>query len=349
MHFTPDRCTIIKEAPYAVFKSPLSYSIFNVSSNYENDTDSNKSVSTDGQHEPESSVIKLHRKSPKVEQRCSPGDQPRQDTLYSPRTKGKGCKRPRKPSTEARFHMPPSSTTPSMKMGLTHYSKSSPSIPNQKRVGKKKGTVKGLLAYPTQGSSQVSTNLYKQTMSATKSSSPLTKRPLVHHSPTTIAAVAKTMDSDQNLLKPCCGSGIPLRGDTLQGHCISCPEQNITVTSSVIINRPPLKVITAWALNTTPNQDSMTRLWNTAASATSVTAKRRTVSIYKYGERQNEMDPHILRNKTGQGPIAETTTQRTPAERGRTGNNALHDMTGENMQLTQSLLLGSFALQHNIL
>ncbi|KAI3371899.1 hypothetical protein L3Q82_006778 [Scortum barcoo] len=84
------KCKVAKEAPYAVFKSPLPYNTSNVTSRYEDSTVSNKLTSSEGQHVTQSPTVSPHRKSHKSESRCSTRDPPRGDTFYHRRTKGNG-------------------------------------------------------------------------------------------------------------------------------------------------------------------------------------------------------------------------------------------------------------------
>lgn len=346
--FTLYRCKVAKEAPYAVFKSPLSYNTSDVTSRYGDNTDSDKLTSSEGQHVTKSPAISPHRNSNKSEHRCSTRDPPRGDTFYRRRTKGKGCKRHRKMHTVAPSQMPPisraHSTTASMKTGFLNASKSNTMMSNKKRVGKKKSTRKGLSAYPTQRSQvppQGTTNSYPQTTPTAHSSPSLTQKTALQlHSPTAITAVTKTTKSRRKALKQsrCCGFRMPLRGDTFQPHC-KCDRKTAsrmtTVTPSTTTCGSPIKVTTFETLRLkktaeTPRQDILKRLWRTATSATPVTAKLKTAaSNQKDGKPQKQMDSHLLRDNTSQEPVDRTQAPNAHAERGLKRNIALHNMTGE--------------------
>ncbi|XP_045890969.1 group 3 secretory phospholipase A2-like [Micropterus dolomieu] len=71
-------CKVAKEAPYAIFKSPLLYNTSDVARKYGDNADSNNLTSSEGQH------------VTKSKQRCNSRDPPRGDTFYRRRTMGKG-------------------------------------------------------------------------------------------------------------------------------------------------------------------------------------------------------------------------------------------------------------------
>ncbi|XP_042277510.1 group 3 secretory phospholipase A2-like [Thunnus maccoyii] len=329
-------CKVAKEAPYAVFKNPLPYDTTHVTSEYGDNTDSNMSTSSKRQHVTESPEIILHRKSPKGEHRCKSRDPPRGDTFYRRRTKGKGCNRRQKLSP-----VPPSqradTTTPSMKAGLMNTSKSSTLVLNKKRIVKKKRTRKGLSPYCTQKTqflSQATINSPRQTTSTTQSTLALTQRPaLRQHLPTPITAAAKTMKRHKKTPKKscCCGSRMHAKGDIFRPHCKHCQEQKTTVRPSTATNGLTVKV-TLSKTTESPKQDTLKGLWTTATSATSVTTKLKTAtSFHKDGK-----DSHLLWTNTRQEPVGKTIAQSIHAQRNMRENNALHNMT-DNQLLCESL------------
>lgn len=336
------RCKVVQKAPYGVFQKPLPFNASDVPSKYGDYTD-------EGQNVTESSVMK----GPKSKHRCSSRDPPSNDTFYLRRTKGRGCKRHRKlytktPSTTSRAH----TTAPSMTTGHLNATKSSTLTPNKKRGGKKNSTKKGLSAYSTPRSQvppHVTTNAYHRTTSTTQSTPSLTQTPALQL-PTTITAV-KTSKSRKKKGR-CCGNRKPPRGDTFQPHCKNCHEQNMTsnmttVTPSTTTYGLPIKVATSRSLmlkktTETPKQDTLKRLWSTATSAISVTTKLKKAASIHNGKLQKHMKTPLLQNNTShntsQDPVG------THAERGLKQNTALHNLTGECMQLLDpSPLLGPFA------
>nr|XP_020446196.1 group 3 secretory phospholipase A2-like isoform X2 [Monopterus albus] len=321
-------CKTAKKAPYAIFKSPLPYNTSDASRKYEENTDSNKSTSEE-QHVTE-------RKSPKSERRCSSRDPPRGDSFHRG-TKGKGCKRPQKLSTLAPSQISTTSkthtTTLSMKTGLLNPSKNSTLMTNKKRVGKKKSSRKGLLAYTT--GSQVP----PQVTSTTKT----TQMPALHlHLPTAITAVTKAMKSHKIVPKPsrCCRSRTPVRGDPFWPHCKNCLQEvttshMTTVKPAITINGLPIKATTLRALQLkettepqTPKQDSVKRLWNTVTFSTPITTKlKRSGPLRKNGKPQKQLDSHLLQDNTSQDPMGSTIAQNTHAKKNLKQSNALHNMT----------------------
>lgn len=189
--FTLCRCKRAKEAPYAIFKSPLPYITSNVTRQY---GDSNKLTSSEGKHVTESPVIRdPNGKSPKSERRCSSRDPPRGDTFYRRRKKGKGCKRHRKRYKVAPSQMPPVSrahtTAPSMETGLLSASKSGALMATKKTAGKKKSTRKRGRVPP-----RLTTNSYPQTTSTTQCTPSLKQEPALQlHLPTAIAVTTREM------------------------------------------------------------------------------------------------------------------------------------------------------------
>ncbi|GLD66785.1 group 3 secretory phospholipase A2-like protein [Lates japonicus] len=338
-------CKVSKEAPYAIFQTPLPYTTSNVTSKYGDNTDSNKLTSSEGHHVTERPAISPLRKSPKSERRCGFRDPPRGDTFFRKRMKGKRCKTHKKLSTVAPSLMPlvsrAHSTTPPMKMGRLKASKSRAIKSNKKGIGKKKSTRRGLSPHPTQRSQispQVTANSYLQTLSTTQSSSSLTQRQKPQSNlPTAIAAVTKTIKSHKKVPKRsrCCGSRMPVRGDAFWPHCKSCLEQETTshmatVTAAATTNRPSIKVTNGRLKMTTKTskQDTLKILGNTATFATPIAVKiKTTASLHKDAKPQKRTDSHLLENNANQEPRGNTIAQSTHVGRGSKQNKALHNMT----------------------
>ncbi|XP_076586675.1 uncharacterized protein LOC143320703 [Chaetodon auriga] len=334
-------CKAVKEAPYAVFRSPLPYNTTDVTSKY---GDNNNSASSEWQHVTESPAI--NTKSPRSEHRCSSQNPPRGDTFYHRRTKGKGCKRYRKLYTVAPSQVPSVSrahnTTSSMVTSRLHASKSSTLMSNKERAGKNKSNRKGLSAHPTQRNqvpSQVTTNSYPQTTSTTQGVPSTTQRTALQlHLPTAVTAVSETTKSDKRDPKQsrCCGVGMLLRGDGFQPHCKRCLEQKTTshmttVTPSTAAYGLPIRVTSLEIKQSTetPKRDA----WSKATSAAPPTAEPKTAaSIHKDGKRQKQMFSYLPWNNTSQKAIGRTKAPNTHAERGLKLNIALHNMTDNQLR-----------------
>lgn len=355
--FTLLRCKVAKEAPYAIFKSPLLYNTSDVARKYGDNADSNNLTSSEGKH------------VTKSKQRCNSREPPRGDTFYRRRTMGKGCKRHQKFNTVAPSQMPPISRAPttivSMKKALINASNSKALMSNKKRTGKEKSTKKGLLAYLTQQSQfppQVTANSYPQTTSATTSAPSLTLKPALQlHLPRAITEATKTHKKVSKLSR-CCGLGIPLKGDTSQPHCKSCLEQKTkshkaTVTPSTTTYGLQIEVSTLETLQPkktteTPKEDTLKTLQSTASSATLVTTKLKTAaSIHKDDKPLKQVDSHLLWNYKSQEPMGATQAQNTETKRGLKQNIALHNMTGEYRKFSESCISSAAArktsLQNN--
>ncbi|XP_026176873.1 group 3 secretory phospholipase A2-like [Mastacembelus armatus] len=338
-------CKITKEAPYAVFKSPLPYNTSDDTSKYGENADSNNSTS-DAQNVTESPAINPHRKSPKCECRCSSKEAPRGDTFHHRMKKGKGCKKHRKLSTVAPSQMSTVSrtntTAPSVTTGLLSPSKSATVKTNQKKAGKKMRTRKGPLAYPARSHvpPQVTTDSYLQTPLTTKSTLSLKQKPTLQlHLPTNITAANKTMKRRKKVSKQshCCGSRVPVRGDNFQPLCKTCLEQDIahmiTVSPVITENGSATKATTLktmWLNKTTITlkQGTLETLWNTTTSAPIISKLKTAASIHKDGKPQKQRDSHLLQDNTSQNPVGGTIAQSTNVEKSLRQNNALRNMTG---------------------
>ena len=329
--FTVYRCKKASKAPYAVFKNPLPYNSTNASSKYEDNTnDSNKLDRTEGQNGTESPAVGQYTKSPKSEHNCGSEDPPRGDSLKGRMRKGKGCRRHRKLSTVAPSQIPSVSrahkTSPSVDTSLLRAPKKSTLLPSKKRGGKK-NIRKGQKAPPPE-----TTSIYPRT-------TPTTQKP------TADTAMNKTTKSREILTtqSPCCGFRTPLRGDTFQPHCKTCQKQKTTthtatVPPSTTTHRLPVTVTTRSTAS--PERDT----WSTTTSATPATTKLKRAVSTEVGTPERQMDSHLLWNNTNQEPMRGTEAPNTHSVRGLKLNSALHNLTGECMQLlTPWHLLGHFA------
>lgn len=319
--FTVYRCKKASEAPYAVFKNPLPYNSTNASSKYEDDSnDSNTLDRTEGQNVTESPAIGQHTKSPKSEHNCSSKDPPRGDTLKGRRRKGKGCKRHRKLSRVAPSQMPSISRahkiTPSMDTSLSRAPNNSTLMPDKKRAGKKKNTRKGQKTPPHE-----TTNAYPQTTSTTQK-------------PTAATAMNKTTKSRKILptQSPCCGFRTPLRGDTFQPHCKTCQKQKTTTHTATV---PPSTTTHGFPVTVTTHSTASPKrdTWSMATSATPATTKLKRAASTEVGRPERQMDSHLLWNNTNQEPMRGTKAPNRHSVRGLKLNSALHNLTGECMQL----------------
>nr|XP_046242936.1 group 3 secretory phospholipase A2-like [Scatophagus argus] len=317
-----------KEAPYAVFKSPLPYNSSDITSKYEHKADSNKLSNTEGQHVTESPPISPHTKSPTSKNKCRSEDPLRGGTLHRRKQKGEGCKKHRKLHSAEPSQIPSTSrarnNTPSVVTSLSRASKSSTLMSNKKRAGKKKSR-KGLLAHPTQRSQvppQTTANFYPQTTP-----------PTPPHVLTAITAVTSTTQSSKKVPKHtrCCGFRTLLRGDTFLPHCKNCPAQNTTshgtdVTPSTATYGSPSKATTLETprldkTRATPRQDTQT----TADSAVSASTKLMTEAPIHEGRRpQTQMVSHLPWITMQQEPVGRTKAPVTQSERGL---KLLHNLT----------------------
>lgn len=352
--FTLHRCKVAKDAPYAVFQSPLPFN-----STVDN-ADSDKSTSSEGQHVTKGPVIIQHTKSPKSKHSCSSKDPTREDTFYHRRKKEKKCKihwklhkvTPSQTPSISRTH----TSTPSMETSPLPASKSST---NRKIAGRKKSTGKGLLAYSTKRShvpSQVTTISYPLATSTTQGTPSVTQEPSLQlHSPTAITAVRETTKSHKKRPKQshCCGFKIPLRGDTFQPRCKSCPERNTTshmktapyksTTNQLLVKVTKLETL---HLKNTPEQI----LWSTATSATQATSQLKSAtSIHKVGKPQKQMDSHLLWKNTSRELLGRSKAPNTDAQKGLKLNIALHNMTGEHAAVNLITSAGAFLQRKRLL
>ncbi|XP_076010124.1 uncharacterized protein LOC143003393 [Genypterus blacodes] len=327
-------CKVAKEAPYAIFKNSLPYNSSVTTSNSGENT--HNSSTSKGQHVTEKPLVSPSGKLPKGESRCVSKDKPRGDAFLRKRTKGKGCKRRRKPSTITSTQMPSVSMTnttlPSILMpawtiqknmsvtldqttALSNVSKSNGSI--SERLGKNKGTRKNQLAYSTrrkQDPSQITTMSDLQTASTTQS------MPSSTQAPTAVTTVKKTAKSRKDFQKqrPRCGSMMSVRGDTFQPRHENCPEhatsRSATVAPSTIRNAVNATTAQTHRISKTtdlPRRQTMKTLWNTSTTAVSIVSTQKTAlltqaaaPLHHDGEPQKHGNPFVLRNNSSQ-PITE--------------------------------------------
>lgn len=213
-------------------------------------------------HVTKSPVIHPQRKSTKSKHRCPSRDPPKGDTFHRTRTKGRGCKRHPAPP-----QMPPRSrsdvTAPSMRTGALNDSKDHTLIPNKTRAGKKRGH-----------SPQQETNSASLIPSTT---SLLTQRPKPK-----LHSTAKTRNHHKKVKKKshCCGSSMPVRGDTFQPHCKSCLEE-ATASHMATTSTHGIPIPKTTETSFTPNV-------------------RITASPPKDGKQQKEVQSSALHSTTGE-------------------------------------------------
>ncbi|KAM4577688.1 uncharacterized protein PAE49_007400 [Odontesthes bonariensis] len=322
-------CKVAKEAPYAVFKSPLPYNNSDGTSKYA-ETDRN-SLSRERQNLTKSAMNNPQRKSSNPESKCLK-DPPRGDTFHRKRTKGRGCKKHQKLSGAATTQVPNLSrdhaTTLSMKMG---YSKSRILMSNKKTAGKRKSIRKGLSGLEQRGHVPISVTTNNQSTSTTPSSiPPLTQGLKLQPDPTTaFRRVTKTSKSKKKVPKQshCCGSSMPLRGDTFQLHCKRCLKPEAASYTTVTPARTATSGLSTkqrrrHPKKTTerPNQDTSATLWGTVTfSAPVITKLRTTTSLPQW-------------NNTSQGHFGPTIAQSIHAEKSLKPNSALQHITDNQLQ-----------------
>ncbi|XP_072243163.1 uncharacterized protein [Leuresthes tenuis] len=323
-------CKVAKEAPYAVFQSPLPYNNSDGISKYA-DIDSNN-LSREKQNLTKSAMASPQRKLSNPESRCLK-DPPRGDTFHRKRTKGRGCKKHQKLSGAATTQVPNllrgHATTLPMKMG---YSKSRILMSNKKTAGKRKSIGKGLSGLEQSGHVPISvpTNSDLQSTSTTPSSiPPLTLGLKLQPDPTT-AFRRGTKTSKRNKKVPkqshCCGSSMLLRGDTYCKHCQKPEAASYTTVT-------PAKTATS-GLSTKqrrqhpkktterPNQD--TQATPVTFSAPVITKLRTTTALPEDGKPQW--------NNTSQGHFGPTIAQCIHAEKSLKQNRALQNITDNQLQ-----------------
>ena len=332
--FTLYRCKVAKEAPYAVFQSPLPYNNSDDTSKYA-DIESNN-LSRERQNLTKSAMANPQRKLSNPESRCLK-DPPRGDTFHRKRTKGRGCKKHQKLSGAATTQVPNLSrghaTTLPMKMG---YSKSRILMSNKKTAGKRKSIRKGLSGLEQRGHvpKSVPTNSDLQSTSTTPSSiPPLTQGLKLQTDPTTaFRRGTKTSKRKKKVPKQshCCGSSMPLRGDT---HCKRCLKPEAASYTTVT----PAKTATSGLLTkqrrrhpkkTTerPNQDTPVTFWAAVTFSAPVIIKLRTTTAFPE-------DGKLQWNNTSQGHFGPTMAQSIHVEKSLKQNSALQNITGESMYL----------------
>ncbi|XP_006805971.1 group 3 secretory phospholipase A2-like [Neolamprologus brichardi] len=318
-------CKVAKEAPYAVFKSPLPYNTSDAEQKYA-DTDTNKLPSNEEQHVTQSPP---RRKSSKTQHHCRFRDPPRGDTFHRRRTKARGCRRRHKPHGAALSQLPPTSkahaTASSVETGLLKISKSS----LQSKESEKSQHIKvGLSDYSTlrrRDSPQLSSNSDLQ--SSSTAPSPLTQMP-EHQPHQTTAAVTKTNKSHKDVIKKngCCGHRKRVRGDAFQSGCESCLERETKSHMKTTTDRLPIKVTTLGVKKTTNTLTSNTLI--TATFATPIAAKLKTAaSLNKDDEPQKQVHSYLLMNNSNQGLTGSATAQSTHTERSLKQSKMLHKIT----------------------
>lgn len=329
------RCKVAKEAPYAVFKSPLPYNTSDAEQKYA-DTDTNKLPSNKEQHVTQSPPC---RKSSKTQHQCRFRDPPRGDTFHRRRTKARGCRRCHKPHGAAPSQLPPTSkahaTASSVETGLLKIYKSS----LQSKESEKSQHIKvGLPDYSTlrrRDSPQLSSNSDLQSSSTAPST--LTQMPELQPHQTT-AAVTKTNKSHKDVIKRngCCGHRKRVRGDAFQSGCESCLERETKSHMKTTTDRLPIKVTTLGVEKTTNTLTSNTLI--TATFATPIAAKLKTAApLNKDDEPQKQVHSYLLMNNSNQGLTGSTTAQSTHTERSLKQSKMLHKITGECVQLLTGL------------
>lgn len=157
------RCKVTKEAPYAIFKRPLSYNASHTSK-YDEKTDGSKPAVSERHHVTEIKEANPPRKTPKIDHKCVSKDPPRGDTFF--RKKTKGCKRGnRKLSTIA----------PLLNITVSSFKTSLSSETKEKGYFTKTSLRKGLFAHTTVHP-VITTDSYLKATSTTQTTALLSER-----------------------------------------------------------------------------------------------------------------------------------------------------------------------------
>ncbi|MEQ2202744.1 hypothetical protein XENOCAPTIV_014301, partial [Xenoophorus captivus] len=292
-------CKKAREAPYAIFKSPLPYNSSDVAGKYDNN---NLTISKE-QHLFERPVSNPEGKASESKHRCRLRDPPGGDTFHSRRTKGSECKRHTKLSGEGPSQMP--------RISMKMYSKT------LKRHGKKKirgKDVPGLAqkidippTIPTTTSVQISSTAIPSSIPA------LTQRLILEKDLTKVKGVIKQAKSKHKATyqSKCCESNMAVSKDIVRLHCKSCLKPTVQKTqtktykdgSPVNLKRMRLKNKTG-----IPNQEPLATIWSAATFATPITREQKmTASFHKKGNPQKQLDFHLLWKQAGQQPLGHTT------------------------------------------
>lgn len=192
---------------------------------------------------------------------------------------------------------------------------------NRSRGGKNKSIRRGFLDYTTQNRGDLP-QVLNTLATAPPSVPPSTQKPKLQPHPTTaVTGETKSTKSKKKVPKQtrCCGSRMPVEGDTFKPRCKSCLK-NITRTAE---------------------QNTLETAGSTATLATTVTTKQRTsASLLEDGKTDKRVYSSLLWNTTSQEHIGSTIAQIIHAERGLKKSRAMHNVTGGCLLLlTLSLLL----------
>ncbi|KAM9743661.1 uncharacterized protein ACNS7B_011100 [Menidia menidia] len=323
-------CKVAKEAPYAVFKSPLPYNNSDGSSNY-SDSDRNDLRSSQRQNITKIAIVNPRKKSSKKEIRCL-RDPPRGDTFYRKKTKWRECQRHQEISratttTEAPNSSRSYTTTLSMKMG---YSKSRIRLSNRRTAGKKKSIRKVLSGLKQRGLvpiSQASKSDLELTSPTSSSIPSVTQGPWPTQDPArALPKVTKTSKRQRKTPKQSqrCVSSMPSRGDSFQPHRKSCVKPDAafhtTVKSAKTTSGLPTKQISQHLKKTTERPNWVTSAVFQEAVAFSTTV--RTTSLPEEGK------PHKINQQHFNPAIDEG----LPAEKTPKQNEALQNITDNQLQ-----------------
>ncbi|XP_047236687.1 group 3 secretory phospholipase A2-like isoform X2 [Girardinichthys multiradiatus] len=292
-------CKKAREAPYAIFKSPLPFNSSDVTGKYDNN---NLTISKE-QHLFERPVSNPEGKASESKHRCRLRDPSGGDMFHSRRTKGSECKRHTKLSGEGPSQMP--------RISMKMYSKT------LKRDGKKKTggkDVPGLAqktdippTIPTTTSVQISSTAIPSSIPA------LTQRLILEKDFTKVKGVIKQVKSKHKApyQSKCCESNMAVSRDIARLHCKSCLKPTVQKTqtktykdgSPVNLKRMRLKNKTG-----IPNQEPLTTIWSAATFATPITREQNmTASFHKKGNQQKQLDFNLLWKQAGQQPLGHIT------------------------------------------
>ncbi|XP_030594101.1 group 3 secretory phospholipase A2-like [Archocentrus centrarchus] len=299
-------CKVAKEAPYAVFRSPLPYNTSNFEQKYV-DTDGDRLPSKAEQHVTPSPVTSPRRKSSKTQHQCGFKDPPRGDTFHRRRTKARGCRRHQKLHGAAPSQMPPTARAHtaalSVETGLLKAPKSS--LLNKEKDGKSQ-------PIRSRGSPQLRSNSVPQISSTASPGTQRTDHQL--HQTMAFTAVTKTSKSHKEVTKKsrCCGHRLRVRGEAFQSRCKSCLKQIRESRMKTTTDGLPGKLTTHKKTTETPTSNTLVALRNAATFPRLSTTKLKTTALLNAGDAtQKQVDSYLLMKNSNHNIAHSTHTEKS--------------------------------------
>lgn len=312
--FSLYRCKKAREAPYAVFKSPLPYNNSDVTEKHVH-TDTKNLTNRKETHSSETSMSKHQRKTSQIKHRCGLRDQPRGDTFHRRRTKEIRCKGQQKLTGEG--HSQKSTTSKNI------YMSKSKALKTDGKQRKRRKDHSGI-------AQKIKTPLFPTTTSTQKPSLTMpsnilasTRTQNLREDATKAEGATKKAKRKQKAPKhsKCCGSNMAISMDNARLHCKICLKQTVTPTTvtptKTYTDRSPVnnKRIRLKYKTGTRNQETPATIWSAATGATPIPREQKMkASLHKKGQPEKQLDFHLLWKQAGQQPLGLATTQRIHTE-----------------------------------